>query len=72
MPRNLFHRSFFCCNLLAELEHDMPEVIINGPEGRLEGRYYPAKVPNSPIALLLHPHPQPWQCNSAMVVVKLC
>jgi alpha/beta superfamily hydrolase len=36
----------------------MPEVIINGPEGRLEGRYYPAKVPNSPIALLLHPHPQ--------------
>ena len=36
----------------------MPEVIFPGPEGRLEGRYYPAKVPNSPIALLLHPHPQ--------------
>jgi hypothetical protein len=42
----------------AQWEQDMPEVIINGPEGRLEGRYYPAKVPNSPIALLLHPHPQ--------------
>ncbi|MEE9140494.1 MAG: alpha/beta hydrolase [Alphaproteobacteria bacterium] len=35
----------------------MPEVIINGPEGRLEGRYYPGKPPNAPIALLLHPHP---------------
>jgi alpha/beta superfamily hydrolase len=36
----------------------MPEVIINGPEGRLEGRYHHAKQPNAPIALLLHPHPQ--------------
>jgi uncharacterized protein len=36
----------------------MPEVIINGPEGRLEGRYHPAKDRNAPLALLLHPHPQ--------------
>jgi hypothetical protein len=36
----------------------MPEVIINGPEGRLEGRYHPARDPNAPLALLLHPHPQ--------------
>ncbi|HLJ65453.1 MAG TPA: alpha/beta hydrolase [Stellaceae bacterium] len=36
----------------------MPEVIINGPEGRLEGRYTPAKDPTAPLALLLHPHPQ--------------
>ncbi|MEQ8966389.1 MAG: alpha/beta hydrolase [Azospirillaceae bacterium] len=36
----------------------MPEVIFNGPEGRLEGRYVPSKEPNAPIALLLHPHPQ--------------
>jgi len=36
----------------------MPEVIINGPEGRLEGRYHHSKLPNAPIALLLHPHPQ--------------
>jgi len=36
----------------------MPEVIINGPEGRLEGRYNHSKHPNAPIALLLHPHPQ--------------
>ena len=36
----------------------MPEVIINGPEGRIEGRYQHGKSPNAPIALLLHPHPQ--------------
>jgi alpha/beta superfamily hydrolase len=36
----------------------MPEVIINGAEGRLEGRYTPAKGDRRPIVLLLHPHPQ--------------
>src|SRR5260221_10693382 len=36
----------------------MPEVLINGPEGRLEGRYHHSKTTNAPIALLLHPHPQ--------------
>jgi len=36
----------------------MPEVIFNGPDGRLEGRYHHSKVPNAPVALLLHPHPQ--------------
>jgi len=36
----------------------MPEVIFNGPDGRLEGRYQHGKLPNAPIALLLHPHPQ--------------
>jgi len=36
----------------------MPEIIINGPEGRLEGRYHHSKDANAPIALLLHPHPQ--------------
>lgn len=36
----------------------MPEVIFNGPEGRLEGRYQHGKGPTAPIALLLHPHPQ--------------
>jgi len=36
----------------------MPEVIINGPEGRLEGRYTHGKGPNAPVALFLHPHPQ--------------
>lgn len=36
----------------------MPEVIFNGPEGRLEGRYSHGKTENAPIALVLHPHPQ--------------
>jgi uncharacterized protein len=35
----------------------MPEVIINGPEGRLEGRYHQNPDPKAPVALVLHPHP---------------
>lgn len=35
----------------------MPEVIFNGPVGRLEGRYQPGKSETSPIAIILHPHP---------------
>ena len=31
---------------------------MNGPEGRLEGRYQHGTLPNAPIALMLHPHPQ--------------
>lgn len=33
----------------------MPEIIFNGPEGRLEGRYQPGKSPTAPVALILHP-----------------
>ena len=36
----------------------MPEIVFNGPEGRLEGRYQHGAPDNPPIALLLHPHPQ--------------
>jgi alpha/beta superfamily hydrolase len=36
----------------------MPEVLLNGPDGRLEGRYLHSKVPNAPIALVLHPDPR--------------
>ena len=35
----------------------MPEVIINGPEGRLECRYMPAEAADAPTALILHPEP---------------
>ena len=31
---------------------------MNGPEGRLEGRYQQGKGHDAPIALMLHPHPQ--------------
>jgi uncharacterized protein len=36
----------------------MPEVIFNGADGRLEGRYHHSKRQGAPIALLLHPNPQ--------------
>ncbi len=36
----------------------MPEVMFNGPEGRLEGRYHHSTDPRAPLALVLHPHPQ--------------
>lgn len=35
----------------------MPEIIFNGPEGRLEGRYHRSKQENPSVALILHPHP---------------
>jgi uncharacterized protein len=35
----------------------MPEVVFNGPAGRLEGRYQGQKKSGAPIALILHPHP---------------
>ena len=36
----------------------MPEVFVNGPEGRIEGRYKHGNRPDAPVALVLHPHPQ--------------
>ena len=35
----------------------MPDVIINGPEGRIEGRYHHARGGTAPMAVVLHPHP---------------
>ena len=36
----------------------MVEVMINGPDGRLEARYHHAETAGAPVALVLHPHPQ--------------
>lgn len=36
----------------------MPEVIFNGPAGRIEGRYSHSKIKNAPLALILHPSPE--------------
>lgn len=36
----------------------MPEIIFNGPAGRIEGRYKHSRQPNAPLALILHPNPQ--------------
>lgn len=49
----------------------MPEVMINGPEGRLEARYAEGNGPNAPIALFLHPHPQHGGTMNNRVVYSL-
>jgi alpha/beta superfamily hydrolase len=36
----------------------MPEIMITGPAGRLEGRYKHSPIPGAPVALILHPNPQ--------------
>lgn len=36
----------------------MPEIIINGPEGRIEARYQQSPRSDAPLALILHPHPE--------------
>lgn len=35
----------------------MPEIIIPGSEGRLEGRYHASEQKGAPVVLVLHPHP---------------
>lgn len=35
----------------------MPEIIINGSEGRIEGRYHHNENKGAPVVLVLHPHP---------------
>jgi alpha/beta superfamily hydrolase len=49
----------------------MPDVIFNGPDGRLEGRYHHGRAPNAPVALLLHPHPQHGGTMNNKVVYQL-
>jgi len=35
----------------------MPEIIFNGTDGRLEGRYHHGPGGRAPLAVILHPHP---------------
>ena len=49
----------------------MPEVIFPGPDGRLEGRYQPGPRPRSPLALILHPHPQAGGTMNNAIVHRL-
>lgn len=49
----------------------MPEVIFNGPEGRIEGRYNHAAHKNAPAALVLHPHPKHGGTMNNKVVYNL-
>ena len=49
----------------------MPEIIFNGPAGRLEGRFQPAKSRQAPLAIVLHPHPQFGGTMNNQIVYKL-
>ncbi len=49
----------------------MPEVIFNGPAGRLEGRFQPGASETAPIAMILHPHPQFGGTMNNQIVYKL-
>ena len=40
------------------MDSKIVEIFIPGPAGRLEAKYYKSKKSTSPIALVLHPHPQ--------------
>ena len=46
----------------------MPEVILTGPEGRLEGRYQPGAGRRAPVAILLQPHPAQGTMNHPIVL----
>ena len=35
----------------------MSEIILSGPEGRLEAKLHKAEKSDAPVALVLHPHP---------------
>ena len=43
---------------MASIDSKIVEIFIPGPAGRLEAKYFKSKKNTSPIALILHPHPQ--------------
>ncbi len=49
----------------------MPEVIFNGPEGRLEGLYTQGKAENAPTALMLHPYPRQGGTMNNRVIYRM-
>ena len=49
----------------------MPEVVLTGAAGRIEGRYNAGKAAGAPIALILHPHPKAGGHMNNPVTVQL-
>ncbi|AFX98370.1 hypothetical protein A1OE_167 [Candidatus Endolissoclinum faulkneri L2] len=49
----------------------MPEIMINGLAGQIEARYLHCEKKDSPIALILHPHPQHGGTMNNKVVYSL-
>ena len=52
------------------MENKVIEIFIPGPAGRLEAKYYKSKKKTSPIALILHPHPQYGGTMNNKIVVE--
>jgi len=52
------------------MENKVIEIFIPGPAGRLEAKYHKSKKKTSPIALILHPHPQYGGTMNNKVVVE--
>ena len=52
------------------MENKIIEIFIPGPAGRLEAKYSKSKKKTSPIALILHPHPQYGGTMNNKVVVE--
>ena len=52
------------------MDNKIFEIFIPGPSGRLEAKYYKSKKNTSPIALILHPHPQYGGTMNNKVVVQ--
>tara|TARA_B100000029_G_scaffold170411_1_gene166699 strand:+ start:7546 stop:8202 length:657 start_codon:yes stop_codon:yes gene_type:complete len=40
------------------MKNENKEIFIPGPSGRIQAKYYKSKTQGSPVALILHPHPQ--------------
>ena len=53
------------------MDSKITEIFIPGPAGRLEAKYYKSKKNTSPIALVLHPHPQYGGTMNNKVVYQL-
>ena len=49
----------------------MPEVVLTGAAGRIEGRYTQGKTETAPVALILHPHPKAGGQMNNPVTVQL-
>ena len=52
------------------MENKVVEIFIPGPAGRLEAKYYKSNKSTSPIALILHPHPQYGGTMNNKIVVE--
>ena len=53
------------------MDNKVLEIFIQGPGGRLDAKYYKSAKKTSPIALILHPHPQYGGTMNNKIVVEI-